>query len=382
MARAFLPFPLFMPHSNSLNTSSSPRLASRTSRKWMWTSALVLTVLATAAGISGCVVSQPLVKSAKAELPADVQISPQRLQAHVRTLSENFLGRSFDQPAQLQKAADYIVAELAKSGVLAERQSFEVDGHRYENLIARFGPQDSTAPLLVMGAHYDSALTEGAHDHAHKAAGDKPSALTHTPGADDNASGVAGMLELARVLSKHAPSQPLEMVFYTLEEPPNFRTDDMGSYRHAKSLLDRKQAVRLMLSVEMIGYFSDAPGSQHYPLAPLRWIYPDQANFIALIGEMKNFGEMRQTKALMRAAADAGQPLDVRSLNSPRFVHGVDFSDHLNYWRLGFPAIMVTDTSFMRNANYHQSTDTWDTLNYERMAQVVRMLAAVALDKG
>ena len=342
----------------------------------------MLTVLATAAGISGCVVSQPLVSAQKVVLPADVQISPQRLQAHVRTLSEELLGRSFDQPAQLQKAADYIVAELAKSGVLAERQSFEVDGHRYENLIARFGPQGSTAPLLVMGAHYDSALTEGAHGHVHKAAGDKPSALTHTPGADDNASGVAGLLELARVLSKHAPSQPLEMVFYTLEEPPNFRTDDMGSYRHAKSLQDRKQAVRLMLSVEMIGYFSDAPGSQHYPLAPLRWIYPDQANFIALIGEMKNFGEMRQTKALMRAAADAGLPLDVRSLNSPRFVHGVDFSDHLNYWRLGFPAIMVTDTSFMRNANYHQSTDTWDTLNYERMAQVVRMLAAVALDKG
>ena len=256
-----------------------------------------------------------------------------------------------------------------------------MDGNSYETLIVRFGPVDSSAPLLVMGAHYDSALTE--HDHgAAVSAGAKPTPQTHTPGADDNASGVAGLLELARVLATNPPTQPVELVFYTLEEPPNFRSDDMGSYRHAKSLQDSGRAVRLMLSVEMIGYYSDAPGSQSYPLAPLGWFYPDQANFIALIGEMKNFGAMRHTKALMRASSDESQPLGVYSLNSPRFVQGVDFSDHLNYWRLGYPAIMVTDTSFMRNPHYHQSTDTWDRLDYQRMAQVVRMLAAVALDKG
>ncbi|QXZ09352.1 M28 family peptidase [Comamonas sp. Y33R10-2] len=334
-----------------------------TSRRWRWTASIAVIVLALTLGISGCVISQPVTGFAHTAIP-DFQASPDRLRKHVRVLSEDFLGRGFDQPQTLQRAADYIVAELAQSGVTAERQRFEVGGQSYENLIARFGPVEGAKPLLVMGAHYDSALThEG----------------VPTPGADDNASGVAGLLELARLLVNKAPSQPVELVFYTLEEPPNFRTDDMGSYRHALSLQQRNQPVRLMLSIEMIGYYSDEPGSQTYPLAPLGWIYPDKGNFIGLIGELKNFGEMRRTKAVMRAAGGGQNPLEVHSLNSPRFVHGVDFSDHLNYWRLGYPAIMVTDTSFMRNPHYHQRTDTWERLDYTRMAQVVRMLAAVAL---
>ena len=372
-----------MPQSIPSRPASSSPHTPRTSRKWVRGTAALLAALVAVSGIGGCMLAQPVAQTAPVCLPAGLQISPERLQTHVRVLSEDFLGRSFDQPQILQKSADYIAAQLAQSGVTAQRQRFEVDGREYENLIARFGPQDNAAPLLVMGAHYDSALTE--HEHSHgvstaSAAGPTPE--THTPGADDNASGVAGLLELARVLAANPPTQPVELVFYTLEEPPNFRTDDMGSYRHARSLQDSGRAVRLMLSVEMIGYYSDAPGSQSYPLTALGWFYPDQANFIALIGELKNFGAMRHAKSVMRAAADAGQPLGVYSLNSPRFVQGVDFSDHLNYWRLGYPAIMVTDTSFMRNPHYHQSTDTWDRLDYARMAQVVRMLAAVALDKG
>lgn len=324
--------------------------------------AMSLAVLTVA--ISGCVIAQPVMGLANTATP-DLYASPERLRDHVRVLSEDFLGRGFDQPQTLQRAADYIVAELAKSGVMAERQRFEVDGQSYENLIARFGPAEGTKALLVMGAHYDSALThEG----------------VPTSGADDNASGVAGLLELARLLTQATPGQPVELVFYTLEEPPKFRTNDMGSYRHALSLQQRNQPVRLMLSVEMIGYYSEEAGSQSYPLAPLGWIYPDKGNFIALIGELKNFSEMRRTKAVMRAAGGGLHPLDVHSLNAPRFVHGVDFSDHLNYWRLGYPALMVTDTSFMRNPHYHQRTDTWQRLDYTRMAQVVRMLAAVALD--
>ncbi|MBI1624114.1 M28 family peptidase [Comamonas suwonensis] len=326
--------------------------------------AIGMSLVAVTVAISGCVISQPVAGLANAAIP-DLHASPERLRHHVRVLSEDYLGRGFDQPQTLQRVADYIVAELAQSGVTVERQRFEVDDQSYENLIARFGPTESSTPLLIMGAHYDRALTQEG---------------VPTPGADDNASGVAGLLELARLLKQAMPSGPVELVFYTLEEPPNFRTDDMGSYRHALSLQQRNQPVRLMLSVEMIGYYSDEAGSQSYPLAPLGWIYPDKGNFIALIGEMKNFGEMRRTKAVMRAAGGGPNPLGVHSLNAPRFVHGVDFSDHLNYWRLGYPAVMVTDTSFMRNPHYHQRTDTWERLDYTRMAQVVRMLAAVALD--
>lgn len=354
---------LCQPQTMKISAAPSTLHHDSSSRRWRWTAAIAVSLVVLTVGISGCMISQPLTGFAHTAIP-DLSASPERLRNHVRTLSEDFLGRGFEQPQTLQRAADYIAAELAQSGVMAERQRFEVGGQSYENLIARFGEAEGDKPLLVMGAHYDSALThEG----------------VSTPGADDNASGVAGLLELARLLANKAPSQPVELVFYTLEEPPNFRTDDMGSYRHALSLQQRKQPVRLMLSIEMIGYYSDAPGSQTYPLAPLGWIYPDKGNFISLIGEMKNFAAMRSTKAVMRAAGGGSTPLGVQSLNAPRFVHGVDFSDHLNYWRLGYPAIMVTDTSFMRNPHYHQRTDTWERLDYTRMAQVVRMLAAVAL---
>ena len=152
-----------MPQMIQPSTTSSPSSAAHTYRKWMG-AALLTGALAAVTGISGCVLAQPLAsKKALLDMPASLQISLQRLQSHVRALSEDFLGRSFDQPETLQKAAEYIAAELAQSGLKAERQRFEVDGNSYENLIVRFGPVDSSAPLLVMGAHYDSALTE--HDH-------------------------------------------------------------------------------------------------------------------------------------------------------------------------------------------------------------------------
>lgn len=371
-----------------------PSLPGHSSASSRWSKitlgAVASAVLALA--VSGCVISQPLLGApsqsvAMAALPA---ASAQSLQTHVKALSQDFFARSFDQPAQLQRAANYIFNELQTMGYQPVRQSYDVKGQAFENIVLRLGPADagsegqqSQQPLLVMGAHYDSVRS----GELQSAVNDQPAVPTpesHTPGADDNASGVAGLLELARLLKGQTLAQPLELVFYTLEEPPNFRTEFMGSYQHAKSLKDSGRAVRLMLSVEMIGYFSDAPGSQHYPLAPLSWLYPDTGNFLALIGELQNFAAMRRTKGVMQSvAAGAGQTrLALHSLNSPRWVHGVDFSDHLNYWNFDYPAIMVTDTSFMRNANYHQSTDTWDTLNYERMAQVVQMLAAVALDTG
>lgn len=308
--------------------------------------------------------------------------SAERLQAHVRALSENFPGRSFDQPAQLDLAANYIHAQLQALGTTPSRQPVLVDGQaHYHNIVLRLGPQKGqpggNAPLLVIGAHYDAVRTNGA------AAGSAPDAHSHTPGADDNASGVAGLLELARMMVAHPPRQPVELVAYTLEEPPQFRTQQMGSYQHAAALAYAGQPLRMMLSLEMIGYFDDRPASQHYPVPGMTAIYPSAGNFLALIGQLGHFAATRETYAQMLGGAQidtAGTaPLPVRTLSAPASLRGIDYSDHQNYWRFGYPALMVTDTSFMRNPHYHRSTDTWDKLDYRRMAQAVNAVLAVAL---
>lgn len=227
-----------------------------------------------------------------------------------------------------------------------------VEGERYKNVVARFGPESGR--LLVIGAHYDS---HGA-----------------TRGADDNASGIAGLLELAHLLGQSGPARPVELVASTLEEPPHFRSPHMGSVWHARALKAAGREVELMLSLEMIGYFSDSPGSQAYPLAALKLGYPDRGNFIALVGQFGDFGVSRSVKAAMSGASE----LPVYSLNAPSMVQGVDFSDHRSYWAQGYPALMVTDTAFMRNPNYHRAGDTFDKLDYKRMAMVVQAVYAVA----
>ncbi|MFG5777944.1 M28 family peptidase [Comamonas sp. J-3] len=346
--------------------------------------ALVLAALLGLGAGAGLMV-QPGVEAQPAPLvlleAPQLRASPERLQAHVRALSEDIPGRSFDQPAQLQKAADYIYEQFQALGVQPQRQPVLFDGKPlFQNIVLRIGPTagqpGGDAPLLVIGAHFDTIRTNGVSP------GGKPDANSHTPGADDNASGVAGLLELARLLTELPPKQPIELVAYTLEEPPQFRTPLMGSFVHASQLAQQGVPLRLMLSLEMIGYFDDKPGSQHYPVPGMTAVYPDTGNFLALIGQMRHFGSMRDTKAQMLGAADlnpVGRPaLPIYTFNAPTALRGIDYSDHQNYWWFGFPAIMVTDTSFMRNPHYHRSTDTWDKLDYQRMAQVVNAVLTVA----
>jgi hypothetical protein len=269
-------------------------------------------------------------------------------------LAETLHPRSVDNPANLERAADYVLEQFRLTGAEVSEQAVEADGRAFRNLIARFGPRDG--PVVVIGAHYDSC-------------GD-------TPGADDNASGVAALLELARLLAANPPAHAVELVAYTLEEPPYFRTDSMGSFWHARSLAQAKREVRLMLSIEMIGFYRDTAKSQNYPLAPLKLLYPDRGNFIAIVGPFGDFGATRRVKALFRGASD----LPAVSINSPHFVQGIDFSDHASYWRFKMPAMMITDTAFMRNPHYHDAGDLPDTLDYVRMAKVVRALHAVAIE--
>ncbi|HEY0017142.1 MAG TPA: M28 family peptidase [Longimicrobium sp.] len=286
----------------------------------------------------------------KAQPPA---VSPERLEAHVRMLADDFVPRDFANPANLDRTAAYIRQELAQAGGTVAEQPFEAGRSTYRNVIAAFGPE--TRERIVIGAHYDAA---GPY-----------------PAADDNASGVAGLLELARLLGADPPAIRVELVAYPLEEPPFYRTPLMGSAVHAASLKRQGVRVRVMMSLEMIGYFTDAPNSQQLPLAALRPFYPSRGNFIAVVGKMGQALMVRRIKRAMKGAS----PLGVHSINAPRWVPGVDFSDHMNYWDAGYPAVMITDTAFYRNPHYHTARDTADTLDYDRMAQVVQGVHAAIL---
>ncbi len=336
----------------------SPTLTS--TRKWLLAFGLFgLTFLTWAA-----LVTEPFVRSVASTPPS---VDPERLREHVRHLSVDLYPRSFDQISNIERAARYIETQFKTSGAKVSSQGVTVQELKYRNVIARFGPD--TGQILVIGAHYDSESDTNIDPHDSRGY----SLQTHTPGADDNASGVAGLLELASLLAVHPPNQPVELVAYTLEEPPHFGTENMGSAWHARSLKSANQSVRLMISLEMIGYFSDAPGSQHYPIPGMNQLYPDRGDFIAVVGHFGGFGMTREVKAVMQGTTD----LPVFSINAPSMLQGIDLSDHRNYWEEGIPAIMITDTAFYRNVAYHGAADTFDRLDYGKMAKVVQDVYAI-----
>ena len=279
-----------------------------------------------------------------------------RLEADVRYLAGLSPPRNAQNAESLDKAAAYIAEAFAAAGCEVTEQPLTRNQVDYRNVICSFGPEG--APRVVIGAHYDVA-------------GDA------NPGADDNASGVAGVLELARLIGAARPDLPhrLDLVAFTLEEPPYFRSEEMGSYAYAERLRDARVPLKLMVSVEMIGFFSDEPGSQAFPFGFLSWFYPETGNFIAVVGSALERALVARSKALM-----AGSPeLQVYSINAPGFLPGIDLSDHWSFWQHGFPAVMVTDTAFFRNPNYHQPTDRPETLDYRRMALTVDGLYRVAV---
>jgi Zn-dependent M28 family amino/carboxypeptidase len=274
------------------------------------------------------------------------------LKATVEYLSVEIGQRSYLDIDKLNASAGYIEDRLSSCGLKIRRQEFSYEGNTYYNIIGeKEGDEDEAA--LIIGAHYDTVIG--------------------TPGADDNASGVAGLLEIAR-LSMHMPSKrPLKFAAFCLEEPPHFRTSKMGSFVYAKSLKEQKAKVFGMISLEMIGFYTEKEGSQFYPLPFFRWFYPDKGNFIAFVG---NPASKRFTKAMEKAFRNASD-LPVESLNAPSVVPGVDFSDHSSFWKMGYHAFMITDTAFYRNPNYHASGDTADTLNYKNMAKLVTGLSKI-----
>ena len=269
------------------------------------------------------------------------------LEAHVKFLSELTPARNYKNIQSLNAAADYIERNFIAYGYSPQQQTYEVEGRQYRNIIASYG--SPKAPVFVIGAHYDVC-------------GDQP-------GADDNGSGVASLLSLAQRFSQEKPALPfrIEFVAYTLEEPPFFRTKNMGSYVHAKSLKDKEVNVIGMASLEMLGYFSSGEGSQYYPFFLMKLFYPSKGDFIAVVG---NFKSSRLVNHFHRYMGQAS--IKNEKLTAPSLLPGVDFSDHKNYWKFSYPAIMITDTSFFRNPYYHETSDTIETLDFEKMAEVTR----------
>ena len=297
-------------------------------------------------------VTQPVLRT-PAATPSPA-VDPAALKRHVTALSQTFHPRCYDHPENLEAVARYIERHMASAGGRVQRQNYPVDERTYANIIAEFGPKDGS--VVIVGAHYDS---NGETDQG---------TPLYTPGADDNASGVAGLLALADLLGRHPPARRVQLVAYCLEEPPFFRTTHMGSAVHATRTHDDGVSVLGMISLEMIGRFSDAPGSQTYPADILKLAYPNTGDFISIVGRFQDMGLTRTIKAAMLGASD----LPVYSISALPVVPGVDYSDHRNYWPYGYEAVMVTDTAFHRNTDYHTEDDTADRLDYNRMAKVVQ----------
>ncbi len=287
-------------------------------------------------------VSQPAFKQ---NSPSAAKIDHLRLKEHVVKLTNDYFPRNYLNTNNLDRCAEYILGHFKKAGADTALQEFKALGKQYKNVSGMFGPK--TGERIVVGAHYD--------------------AYKKTPGADDNASGISGLIELAYLIGKEEPNIGIEFVAYALEEPPFFSTGDMGSAHHAKSLHDGNVKVRCMIALEMIGYFSDASGSQLYPVPALKIFYPSKGNFIAIVGAFHQRKIVKKIKHYMKGAAS----LPVYSINAPMFVTGIDYSDHKNYWKYGYEAVMITDTAFYRNLEYHEAGDTPDRLNFETMEKAV-----------
>lgn len=314
-----------------------------TRRRRVLTSAgRVLGLVALALLLIWVIVAQPTFRRNRA---SSASVDPARLGSHILKLTADLQPRDWQRTDHLDSCAEYIAGHFRSAGATVAFQEFSASRESYRNVIGRFGA--GQGPRVIVGAHYD--------------------ACEETPGADDNASGVAALIELAYLLGQNAPGTEVELVAYVLEEPPFFLTPDMGSAVHAKSVAARKAEIAGVIVFEMVGYFSDAWGSQSYPSLLLRLLYPGRGNFIAVVGPWNQGGWVKRVKAGMQAAT----PLPVYSIRAPTIVPGVDFSDHMNYWPYGINAAMVTDTAFYRNRGYHTASDTADTLDLKRLGEVV-----------
>ena len=255
-------------------------------------------------------------------------------------------------------AADFIEASFQQAGFKVSRQGYEVSlsglqGRTCYNLEVEIVGSEKPNEIVVIGAHYDS--------------------LEDTPGANDNASGTSAVLALARAFAGKQTLRTLRFVTFVNEEPPYFQSKDMGSWVYVKRCRQRDENIVAMLSLETIGYYSDAKGSQHYPVSPLGLMYPTTGNFIAFVGNIKSRKLVQEVVGLFRRNAEF--PSEAAVL--PEMLVGVGWSDQWSFWQEGYPGVMVTDTAPFRYPYYHTQEDTPDKIDYDRFTYVVSILERV-----
>ena len=286
----------------------------------------------------------------------EIQIKT-NLTTHISYLADEIGERNVFAYESLQKTAQYIEDNFKKFRYEVQSQEFTVQMRKVRNLIAEIPGGARANEIVVIGAHYDTVYK--------------------CPGADDNSSGVAALLELARLLQGSHPARTVRFAAFVNEESPWFQTNGMGSLVYARQAHKLKENIVAAISIETIGMYSDAEGSQRYPPG-FESLYPSKGNFIAFIGNLGSRGLVRDSVRSFRASVKF--PSEGSAV--PAAIHGVALSDHSSFWQEGYQAIMITDTAPFRNPNYHRPTDKPDTLDYDRMARVVHGLVGVVSDLG
>lgn len=274
------------------------------------------------------------------------------LAAHVRQLAQVIGERSVRRYENLAAAADYIEEKWREIGYRVERQTYRSGIFAVSNLVVEISGAGTHGEIVVIGAHYDS--------------------VAGSPGANDNATGVAALLELSRLFHNKRPARTVRFVAFVNEEPPFYYSSGMGSRVYAKAARKKGENITAMLSLETMGYFSESPGSQRYPF-PLGFFYPDRGNFIGFVANLRSMKLVGRAAELFRRNSDF--PLQWTA--APGFLPGIGWSDHWSFWKEGYPAFMVTDTAPYRYPFYHSPFDTPDRIDYERLARVVMGLVGV-----
>jgi Zn-dependent M28 family amino/carboxypeptidase len=263
--------------------------------------------------------------------------------------------RNIQQYTNLCAAADFIQLSFEQAGYEVKRQSYEVGGRTCYNIEVEISGNVKANEIVIVGAHYDTVFD--------------------CPGANDNASGVAALLALARVFSGKEISRSLRFVAFVNEEPPFFQSGMMGSMVYAKRCRERCEKIVAMLSLETIGYYSEQPNSQHYPF-PVGFFYPSTGSFIAFVGNISSRGLVRKVVESFRHQVQF--PSEGGAW--PGIITGVGWSDHWSFWQVGYPAIMITDTALFRYPYYHSAQDTTDRIRYDHLTRVVDGLKLVLVD--